>query len=596
MAMPATQSEKTDRGQPIRGGVVTWACWPGFPPSAIFPFTPPERIGVRNLSDFQALMYRPLYWFGKDGKPEVDYSLSLALPPEWSEDGRTVTVTLKPWRWSDGEPICADNVLFFVNMMAVKGSRYGKYSPGYFPDNLTSYEKVADDKVRFTFDRVYAKQWVLMNQLGLITPMPKAWDRTADGPAGASANLADIPAVYDYLVEQNGDWTKETNEDRVRWAESPVWSVVSGPWRLKEYTMDGVVTFVPNEHYSGPNKPYLDEFRQVPTYSDEEAYRLLQNGPDSGNGVQVGFLPYGFTSGAPGEAAANPFAEKYTLIPQTTYCVRYATINFTHQGLPGRLLARTYVRQALQLCLDQERAVREIYLGHAYPTPGPVPLMPDSPLISPKLKQRNPLAFDVGRARRLLADNGWDVSTTPAVCVRGGAGPGNAGEGIEPGDRLSFRFRYVEGRPVLAQLMRQFAGDAAKAGIELRLEEQYASALIGEEHVNDRPRLQWELSNWHGGWVYEFYPTGEAIFQTGATSNWGAFRDPRADELITRTVTSDEPDAMYEYQEYVAEQVPVLWMPSFPLRLLEVAHNLRGCEPINPCGMINPENWYYVAE
>ena len=79
------RAEATD-GRPVKGGTVSWACYPGFPPSTIFPFTPPERIGTRNLFEFQMLMYRPLYWLGKDGQPGVDYDLSLAEPPEtdWS--------------------------------------------------------------------------------------------------------------------------------------------------------------------------------------------------------------------------------------------------------------------------------------------------------------------------------------------------------------------------------------------------------------------------------------------------------------------------------------------------------------------------------
>ena len=195
------------------------------------------------------------------------------------------------------------------------------------------------------------------------------------------------------------------------------------------------------------------------------------------------------------------------------------------------------------------------------------------------------------------ADHGWDVSSTPAVCVRPGTGPGEAGAGIEAGTRLSFRLRYAEGRPALTRLMQQLQRDAAKAGIELILLERYASALVGEEHpVPGQKPLTWELSCWHGGWVYEFYPTGETIFQTGASSNYGRYSDPRADELIAQTVTSDDLEPMYAYQDYMAEQVPVIWTPNFPLRLLEVARNLRGWEPINPLGMINPENWYYVEE
>ena len=131
----------TDRAMPGRadgrkkGGVVTWACAPGFPPAVIFPFTPPERMGTRNVIEFQALMYRTLYYFGNSGKPEVDYDLSIGEEPEWSEDGLTATITVKPWKWSNGETLCADNVLFWVNLMKVKGARYGEYVPGYFPDN-----------------------------------------------------------------------------------------------------------------------------------------------------------------------------------------------------------------------------------------------------------------------------------------------------------------------------------------------------------------------------------------------------------------------------------------------------------------------------
>jgi peptide/nickel transport system substrate-binding protein len=590
-----------DSRQPVKGGTAAWACSPGFPPSTIFPFTPPERIGIRNLFEFQVLMYRPLYWLGKDGQPGVDYDLSLALPPEWSGDGRSVTVTLKPWKWSNGEPVCADNVMFWVNMMAVKGPRFGSYSAGYFPDNLTSYQKVAEDRVRFTFDKAYSKSWVLMNQLSLITPMPKAWDRTADdAPANASYHLADIPAVYDYLVSQNGEWTEEGNEIRTRWATSPVWSVVNGPWRLKSFTLDGTVVFVPNEHYSGPNQPYLDEFRQVPIDSDEEMLQLLKAGRDGQTTIQVGYLPYGLDiapAGGPAAAEPDPLEDQYRLIPQDVYCTRFLPFNFHNPGVAGRIFRQTYFRQALQCTLDQDTAIRDIFHGYGHRTTGPVPPVPDSVFLSPA--QRNsPDPFDIQRARKLLADNGWDVSTTPAVCVRPGTGPGCAGEGIQAGDKLTFSLRYVEGRAALHRMMHLLAADAAKAGIELRLEEVYGSVMVAEDHREETPGNphRWELNCWNGGWAFYGQPTGEILFKTGGSSNFGHYGDPRADELIERTVVSDDLTAMYEYQDYLAEQVPAVWTPGFPIRLLQVANDLRGVEPVNPYGMINPENWYYVEQ
>ncbi|TQF01422.1 ABC transporter substrate-binding protein [Kitasatospora acidiphila] len=587
--------------KPRQGGVVTWAMAPGFPPAVIFPFTPAERMGTRNILEFQALMYRTLYFFGSNGVPDVDYANSIGEEPVWSEDGLTVTITVKPWKWSNGETLCADNVLFWVNLMKVKGARYGEYVPGYFPDNLTDYGKLSDNQVYFTFDKVYSQRWVLFNQLSTITPLPKAWDRTADGPANASGDLADVESVYAYLMAEQGDILDEGNAHRTKWADSPVWSIVSGPWKLKSYTLEGIVTFVPNPHYSGPNKPYLEEFRQVPTDSDEEQYTRLQAGPDGSDAIQVGFLPLSFATEpavSPDKGGPNPLAG-YTMYPQTAYCVRYISLNFNNPTVQGKLFAQPYFRQALQSSVDQDSAVRDVYKGYAYRQNGPVPVFPKTDFVSPRQREGAwPLPFDPERAKRLLAENGWDTSTTPAVCVNPGTGPGQAGEGIPAGTWASFLLRYVEGRPALTRVMEQFRDDAAKAGIEVRLQEVYGSVLVAEDAPcvpgPEEPCL-WEACNWNGGWVFH-QPTGEILFSTGAGGNFGHYTDPRADELIEKTVTSDDLAALYEYQDYIAEQVPVIFMPNFPIRIFEVSDRLHGFGPVNPYGMINPENWYYVED
>jgi len=587
---------------PRRGGTVTWACAPGFPPAVIFPFTPAERMGMRNILEFQALMYRTLYFFGSGGVADVDYDNSIGEPPRWSADGRTVTVRVKPWKWSNGETLCADNVLFWVNLMKVKGARYGEYVPGYFPDNCTEYGKLAEDTVYFTFDKKYSKRWVLMNQLSTIIPLPRSWDRTADGPANACGDLADVEAVYEFLMAAQGDICAEGNEHRTRWADSPIWSTVSGPWRLKSYTLDGVVTFVPNEHYSGPNKPHLDQFRQIPMFSDEQEFELLTKGPHGPGSIQVGYLPLSFATEPtthPTVGGGNPLAEHYTLVPQVAFCIRYFSLNYNNPTVAGRIFHQTYFRQALQSCLDQDAAVRDIYQGYAYRQNGPVPMLPQTDLVSPRQRGTAwPLPFDVKKAKQLLEDNGWDTSTTPAVCVNPGTGPGKAGDGIPAGTRLSLLMRYVEGRPALTRLMQKFERDAAEAGIELRLQEVYGSILVAQdapcEPTAQTPCL-WEMCCWNGGWVYH-YPTGEILFKTKAGGNFGFYSDAKADELIEKTVTSDDLEALYEYQDYIAEQVPSIFTPNFPIRLFEVANNLRGFEPVNPFGMISPENWYYVDD
>jgi peptide/nickel transport system substrate-binding protein len=45
------------------------------------------------------------------------------------------------------------------------------------------------------------------------------------------------------------------------------------------------------------------------------------------------------------------------------------------------------------------------------------------------------------------------------------------------------------------------------------------------------------------------------------------------------------------YEQYAADQVPVLWMPSQYLSVAEVSSKLTGATPLSPLGNINPENW-----
>ena len=44
-------------------------------------------------------MYRPLYSFGANGQVQLNNALSLAYPPVYSNDGKSVTLfTLKGWK------------------------------------------------------------------------------------------------------------------------------------------------------------------------------------------------------------------------------------------------------------------------------------------------------------------------------------------------------------------------------------------------------------------------------------------------------------------------------------------------------------------
>ena len=100
---------------PVHGGTVSYGFVSGSQPNWIFPYDSPAYSSTSNLGDLQELLYRPLYWFGgQNGQPTVDYGLSAADPPSYRDGGRTVVIGLKGWKWSDGETVDAQDVLFWL--------------------------------------------------------------------------------------------------------------------------------------------------------------------------------------------------------------------------------------------------------------------------------------------------------------------------------------------------------------------------------------------------------------------------------------------------------------------------------------------------
>src|SRR5215469_518057 len=108
-------------GPPVRGGTAYFAEQPLTPPTYIFPLVSGQYFTVTNTSDFQTLLYQPLYWYGDRGHTSADYRLSIGNPPVYGDGGRVVTITLKHYTWSDGETVSARDVGFWIDL--VKANR-----------------------------------------------------------------------------------------------------------------------------------------------------------------------------------------------------------------------------------------------------------------------------------------------------------------------------------------------------------------------------------------------------------------------------------------------------------------------------------------
>ena len=172
-------------GTKVAGGTAYWAEAPQATPNYIFPFAQFAYFSVANLTQFQNLMYRPLYWFGKGAAPVLDPARSLASVPVYSKGNTVVTVKLKGWKWSNGETITAQSAVFWLNMMQVEKTVWAGYVPGTIPDDIKSIS-ANGTTLTITLKGPVNPNWYTYNELSQITPMPMAWDISAKGQKSGS--------------------------------------------------------------------------------------------------------------------------------------------------------------------------------------------------------------------------------------------------------------------------------------------------------------------------------------------------------------------------------------------------------------------------
>jgi peptide/nickel transport system substrate-binding protein len=587
-AVGCSSSSPTSGGStPVNGGTAVYALPPATTPNYIFPYVSSAYISDANVFYLQSLLYRPLYWFGQNGQPTVNNSLSLANPPVFK--GNKVTITLKKYKWSDGKSVTARNVAFWMNMETAEPANYGAYTG--FPANVKDVTVVSPTELTMVMDKAYSPTWFQYNDLSQITPMPEAWDRTASGASHCSTTVSDCAAVYNYLNAQAKDLSG--------YVGSPLWGVVDGPWKLSAFNADGHVTFVPNKSYSGPVKPRLAAFQEVPFTTDAAEYDVLQS-PSSSTKIDVGYLPEQDAPAKPANATtgSNPLSSKgYTLSPLYSWGINYYVLNFQSTvGDHAAIFKQLYFRQALAYEMNQAAVISGPLRGYGALTVGPVASTPVTSFLSGTGKAGDPFPYNPGKAKSLLSSHGWNVvSGGTTTCTR----PSLCGPGITKGTALSFNLPYATGLSWITSEMTQLQSNAATIGIKLNLHPEpfdQVTALAGGNCVVAKIPCNWDMANWGGGWSFapDYLPTGEELFMSGAVANSGGYANSTNDSLINKTLTNSNLQYMYNWQDYLAPRLPLMWQPNGAYSLTEVTNNLKGVTPQSPTLNITPESWYFT--
>ncbi len=591
----------TRSGTIVDGGTAYFAEQPETPPDYIFPLVSGQYFTVENTADFQTLLYEPLYWFGDEKSTSVDYSLSIGNAPVYSDANRVVTITLKDYLWSNGQPVSARDVVFWVNLLKANPDDWASYVPGGFPDNVTSATALNATTVQLHLNAGYNPMWFTYNELSQITPLPLAWDRTAlsvPAPSGGASDLPDATtsgarSVYNFL---NGQ-AKNIGS----YASSPIWSVVDGPWKLVGLTTDGTATFVPNRRFSGPDKPHLAKFVELSYTSAAAEFSVLRAGSGvggpgaatSGDQISVGYVP---DNDLPQSGALE--AQGYQLVGWYPFQFDYFEPNFNNPQV-GPILRELYFREAFQHLVDQQGWIRAYYGGLGLATYGPVPASPPNPYADANASV-NPYPFSVSAARTLLSGHGWKVVPNGVTtCARPGTGPSECGKGIGAGEGLNFTLMYPSGLVYTDGAMVDLQSVAKQVGIEIALKEVTPTTIASTilSCLPSQAACTWQLGQYGAGWVFEpdHYPSGEEIFETGALGNVANYSNATTDRLIaatTKAPVSGARAALDAYQDQVRLELPNFWQPS-PGTLVTLQSNLHGFVP-NAYGFISPEEWYFT--
>jgi peptide/nickel transport system substrate-binding protein len=586
-------SHSNGSGARIKGGTVTYGNYAP-PPTWIWPYEPITNYD--DVQDFLWLLYRPLYMYGDNGSSlNVNYPLSTANAPVYTDGDKTVTINLKGWRWSDGETVDASDVMFWLNMMKAEPENYAGYVPGLLPDNLVSYKATGPLQVTLQLNKPYSSLWFTYNQLAEITPMPAAWDVTSMGAKQGSGGCATdtavdkyakCKAVYAFLAAQ----AKNT----ATYVSSPIWSVVDGPWRLSSFSSDGDDAFVPNSRYSGSPKPTISVFKEVTYTSSATEYVALKTGQ-----LDIGYIPPADLPQKPAGSAvpsADPLGSGFTLAPFYEDGITYVQPNFNNPLL-GWVFRQLYVRQALQETVDQPGIDATTFRGYSVPTSGGVPTQPPSQWI-PASQLANsgqgPYAFSIAKAKAVFASHGWKVVGGVQTCENPGTGAGQCGAHIARGQQMKFTLDWGIGI-VNPSEIDIWKSDASEAGIDINAVGQSSSTVIGEATPCKMGASCTAQALEYGGWQFDgpgFEPTGEPLFATGAGSNSGSYSSPVMDSLIEQTHTSSSLAIFHQYATYTAQQLPYIWQPA-PYYVYATNSKLHDVT-YNAIGTLLPEYWYFT--
>ncbi|MDR6868373.1 peptide/nickel transport system substrate-binding protein [Microbacterium resistens] len=304
-------------------------------PSSTNPINASDRWGLT----FSNIVYSPLARVEGDGK--VVNELAESIEP--AADGLSVTVTLKDGlKWSDGEPLTADDVVFTYTNKAIREN--GNADLLYVGDKPITAEATDARTVVFHL------------------------------PSVSAAAISNI-ATETYIIPKH---VYGAVTDFSVTALDPA-AVGSGPYRLTEYKRGEYLRFEPNPNYYG----------DAPNIKDL-TLRIVSNADTVKTALQTGEVDASFVTPAQ--------VEEFAGTDVTTY--PYAEGRVAYLGVNAAKVPDVNVRKALFTSLDRAQIGDGAFLSPDYYAEAYSILPPSNPFATADVEKYD---TDVDAAKKLLA-------------------------------------------------------------------------------------------------------------------------------------------------------------------------------------------------
>lgn len=304
-----------------------------------------------------------------------------------SADGKVITYKLRDdVKWSDGEPLTADDYVFTWQM--IMSDKNAVMSRDPFDTAVEKVEAPDKSTLVVTFKEPYAP-W----QAKVFT-----------GSAGPVSGAGALPK---HILEPV--FQKDGTIDNAEWNRKP--TVGIGPYLFKEWQSGSHLIFEANPNY-WQGKPKLDQIyiRIVPDDAAQIA-ALKAGDSDVGTFIDYSVMPELEQLGTLDLVKA---ASGY----QESWFFNLSTDEKT-KGHPA--LQDVNVRKAIVMAVDREKIVKDLLGGR---TKVSSTFWEDTPYADPSQK---PLAYDLEGAKKLLDDAGWKVGA----------------DGIREKDGVKLKLRYA---------------------------------------------------------------------------------------------------------------------------------------------------------